>query len=103
MFGTCHNSRVQSRTVAGRSRGDTRPPSATEQPGETWHHELTSRPRPPFYQWRGGNMHLAVLMIAASAAAAEPVPAWVGRVLLAVNEEAAAPAGKADTTPEAQD
>ena len=52
-------------------------------------------------------MYLAVVMIAASAASAGPsaesVPAWVGKVLLAVNDEAAAPTGKADTTPEAQD
>jgi tetratricopeptide (TPR) repeat protein len=50
-------------------------------------------------------MYLAVLLIAASAASPEaPATAgWVGRVLLAVNEEAAAPQGKADTVPEAQD
>ena len=46
-------------------------------------------------------MYLAALLIAASAAAAER-PAWIGKILLAVNEEAQAPA-KADTTPEAQD
>lgn len=50
-------------------------------------------------------MHLAILMIAALAAApepvAEPLPGWVGKVLLAVNEEAAAP--KTDATPETQD
>ncbi|MFN2549593.1 MAG: PEGA domain-containing protein [Myxococcales bacterium] len=45
-------------------------------------------------------MHLALLLIAASAAPATD-SAWVGRMLLAVNEEAAQ--GKADTTPEAQD
>ena len=50
-------------------------------------------------------MYLAVFLIAASAAAAEPSgnDAWVGRILLAVNEEAAAPQGKADSVPEAQD
>ena len=50
-------------------------------------------------------MHLAVLMIAASAAAAgaRADAPWVGRILLAVNEEAAAPQGKADTVPEAED
>ena len=47
-------------------------------------------------------MHLAVLLIAASAAAGND-SAWVGRILLAVNEEAAAPQAKADTVPEAQD
>jgi tetratricopeptide (TPR) repeat protein len=49
-------------------------------------------------------MYLA-LLIAASAAAAPPRadPAWVGRVLLAVNDEAAAPEAKPDTVPEAQD
>src|SRR4051812_29066094 len=51
-------------------------------------------------------MHLAVLMIAALAAAPvpgpEPLPGWVGKVLLAVNEEAAAPP-KTDAVPEAQD
>ena len=47
-------------------------------------------------------MHLALVLIAASAAGS-PDSAWVGRILLAVNEEAAAPQGKADTTPEAQD
>ena len=50
-------------------------------------------------------MHLAVLMIAASAASvgASADAPWVGRILLAVNEEAAAPQGKADTVPEAED
>src|SRR5713226_9710136 len=49
-------------------------------------------------------MYLAAL-IAASAATAAPAaePGWVGRILLAVNNEAAAPDAKADTTPEAQD
>lgn len=50
-------------------------------------------------------MYLAVLLIAASAASAG-VPAdgsWVGRILLAVNEEAAAPQGKADAVPAAED
>ena len=50
-------------------------------------------------------MHLAVLMIAASAAAAgaRADAPWVGRILLAVNQEAATPPGKADTVPEAED
>ena len=50
-------------------------------------------------------MHLAVLMIAASAATADAradAP-WVARILLAVNEETAAPQGKADTVPAAED
>jgi tetratricopeptide (TPR) repeat protein len=49
-------------------------------------------------------MYLAVL-IAASAATAAPASksAWVGRILLAVNDEAAAPEAKPDTVPEAQD
>ncbi|MGZ6141953.1 MAG: PEGA domain-containing protein [Myxococcales bacterium] len=50
-------------------------------------------------------MHFAVLLMAAAAASADaPADAsWVGKILLAVNEEAAAPQGKADTVPEAQD
>src|SRR5713226_9621288 len=49
-------------------------------------------------------MYLAAL-IAASAATAAPAaePGWVGRILLAVNNEAAAPDAKPDTVPEAQD
>ena len=52
-----------------------------------------------------GIMHLAVLMIAASAAVAgaRADAPWVGRILLAVNEETAAPQGKADTVPAAED
>ena len=51
-------------------------------------------------------MHLLALLIAASAAPAEARPAtgdWRDRVLLAVNEEAAAPPAKQDAVPEAQD
>jgi hypothetical protein len=49
-------------------------------------------------------MYLAVLLIAASATAADArtVPTWQERILLAVNDEAAAPA-KADAIPEQQD
>src|ERR1043166_4406543 len=56
------------------------------------------------FRWRGGNMYLAVLLIAASAAAdASAIDSWREKVLLAVNEEAAAPQGKADAVPEAED
>src|ERR1041384_8411407 len=58
------------------------------------------------FRWRGGNMYLAVLLIAASAAPAAARAddaAWREKVLLAVNEEAAAPQGKADAVPEAED
>ncbi|HUJ28277.1 MAG TPA: PEGA domain-containing protein [Myxococcales bacterium] len=51
-------------------------------------------------------MYLAVLLIAAGAATAHPAranDAWREQVLLAVNEEAAAPQAKADTVPEAED
>ena len=50
-------------------------------------------------------MHLAALLIAASAATAgaRADAPWVGRILLAVNDEAAASQGKADTVPEAED
>jgi tetratricopeptide (TPR) repeat protein len=50
-------------------------------------------------------MHFALLLIAASASAAatRSDASWMGPVLLAVNEEAAAPQGKADSVPEAQD
>jgi len=50
-------------------------------------------------------MSLALLLMAASAASADPRPQtdWRNRILLAVNEEAAAPQDKADAVPEAQD
>lgn len=51
-------------------------------------------------------MHLALLLLSAASAAsadAAPQPGWIGKILLAVNEEAAAPQAKADAVPEAQD
>lgn len=51
-------------------------------------------------------MYLAVLLIAAGAATADSARAndsWREQILLAVNEEAAAPQAKADTVPEAED